>query len=280
MFADVRLDTLNIDLEHVRSLVTERTKAICIVHYAGVAADPFAFAKFCEESSIRLIEDNAHGLGATFANKRLGTFGAMSTLSFHETKNISCGEGGALVLNDPSLVEPAEILREKGTNRARFLRGQVDKYTWVANGSSWTMSDLLAAVLTAQLEHQSDIEQTRLAIWSRYFESLLDWATANEIRLPHIPEHARHPGHMFYLRMPSQMARDHFIEHMRSHGVVTVFHYQALNQSPAALRFDADPAACPNSSIAAQTIVRLPMYSTLTPNQQERVIEAALKFKI
>lgn len=279
VFADIRLDTLNIDPNHVRSLVTERTKAICIVHYAGVGADPFEFQKLSKETKIPLIEDNAHGLGATYGGKILGTFGAMSTLSFHETKNISCGEGGAIVLTDPQLRERAEILREKGTDRSRFLRGQVDKYTWIDNGSSWTMSDLLAAVLVGQLERLNQVERTRLQIWDRYFNALQDWAVSSGVSLPAIPESAHHSGHMFYLRMPSEHVRNRFITHMLSAGVVTVFHYQALNTSPEAIRIGSDPSECPNSRLASSTVVRLPIFSTLSLSQQSQVIEAVTTFR-
>lgn len=278
IFADIRLDTMNVDPQHVQHLVSEKTKAICIVHYAGVGADPFVFRDIADSLSIPLIEDNAHGLGASFRDQKLGTFGAMSTLSFHETKNISCGEGGAIILNDSTLVERAEILREKGTNRSRFLRGQVDKYTWVDNGSSWVMSDLLAAILLGQLERLDQVQETRLALWSRYFDALNNWSSENGIHLPHVPKGARHSGHMFYLRLPTLSDRDRFIEHMRNAGVMTVFHYQALNTSPEGIRAVGSPDNCPNSKVASDTVVRLPLFTGLTPADQDRVIAAVLTF--
>lgn len=278
IFADIRLDTMNIDPQHVEELVSERTKAICIVHYAGVGADPLIFRDMADSLSIPLIEDNAHGLGAAFSGETLGTFGAMSTLSFHETKNISCGEGGAIVLNDAALVERAEILREKGTNRSRFLRGQVDKYTWVDNGSSWVMSDLLAGVLLGQLERLEHVQEVRLALWDRYFGALGDWGLENGIHLPHVPDGARHSGHMFYLRLATLSDRDRFIEHMRNAGVMTVFHYQALNTSPEGIRAGGSPNDCSNSKVASDTVIRLPLFTGLTPADQDRVIQAATSF--
>lgn len=280
VFADIRLDTLNIDPLHVQELISERTKAICIVHYAGIGADPSRFREISNSSSIPLIEDNAHGLGASFAGQTLGTFGAISTLSFHETKNISCGEGGAIVLNDASLVERAEILREKGTDRSRFLRGQVDKYTWVDNGSSWVMSDLLAAMLLGQLERLQEVQRVRLEIWERYFDALRGWASENGVHLPHVPKDATHSGHMFYLRLPSLSDRDRFIEHMKTSGVMAVFHYQALSASPQGVRVGGDPMGCPNSKIASDTVVRLPLFNVLAPEDQDRVIQSVTEFKI
>lgn len=280
VFADIRLDTMNLDPDSVSDLISERTRAICLVHYAGVGADPTTFAEISHTSSITLIEDNAHGLSASFDEKTLGTFGSISTLSFHETKNISCGEGGAIILNDPALVARAEVLREKGTDRSRFLRGQVDKYTWIDNGSSWVMSDLLAAVLVAQLERMDIIQQGRLAIWDRYFECLSEWGGNNNVSLPYVPENARHSAHMFYLRLPTLQDRDRFIQHMRSEGVMTVFHYQALDTSPEGLRIGGGDAHCPNSKIASDTLVRLPLFNELTASDQNQVIDAALKFSV
>jgi dTDP-4-amino-4,6-dideoxygalactose transaminase len=190
VFVDVRDDTLNIDLDQTRAAITERTKAICIVHYAGVGAEPDNFSRLASERGIALIEDNAHGLGGSWQGKALGSFGMCSTMSFHETKNVTCGEGGAIALQSRELLERAEILREKGTNRSRFLRGQVDKYTWVDVGSSWVMSDLLAAVLCAQLEQFESIQNDRMRIWDTYERELADWAKKNGVRTPVIPTEA------------------------------------------------------------------------------------------
>lgn len=278
VFADIRPDTLNIDPASVETLITDRTKALCIVHYAGVGAEPDRFADIARRHGLTLIEDNAHGLGARYNGRALGTFGSMSTLSFHETKNVTCGEGGALVINDPRLVERAEILREKGTDRSRFMRGQVDKYTWVDVGSSWVMSDLLAGVLVGQLERLDVIQGKRLALWNRYQEELGDWAARNSISLPYVPSEAEHSAHMFYLRLPSRDARDRFIEHMRNHGVLVVFHYQSLHSSPQGRAQEGDRYDCPNSDVASDTIVRLPLFAGLTAESQSVVVDAALKY--
>lgn len=278
VFANSRADTLNIDPADVAGLITPRTKAICIVHYAGVGADPREFAELAERHGIALIEDNAHGLGGTFEGQLLGTFGAMSTLSFHETKNITCGEGGALVINDPALVERAEILREKGTNRARFLRGQVDKYTWVDIGSSWVMSDMLAAILAAQLEGFDEIQERRLALWNRYHQGLADWASEANVLLPCIPVEAAHTAHMFHLRLASLERRDAFIQHMQERGVQTVFHYQALHESPVGLSLD-QAHACQVASDASHTLVRLPLFYDLSALDQQIIIDAVTAFK-
>lgn len=279
VFADIRLDTMNIDPVDAERLITERTRAICIVHYAGVGADPDKFADLGRRYSIPIIEDNAHGLGSSYKGQTLGTFGALSTLSFHETKNLSCGEGGAIVINDSSLVERAEILREKGTDRSKFLRGQVDKYTWVDNGSSWVMSDLLAAFLVAQLEGMEAIQADRLSLWQRYDRELGSWAAQNQVVLPYIPPEAHHSGHMFYLRLANQVQRDHFIAHLKSLGVMAVFHYQALNTSPQGLLLGADPTACPNSKKASETLVRLPLFRDMSEQEQGRVIDAVVSFR-
>lgn len=278
VFADSRPDTLNIDPRDVERLITSRTKAICIVHYAGVGAEPEEFAKLADENNLTLIEDNAHGLGGDYAGKRLGTFGAMSTLSFHETKNVTCGEGGAIILNDPALVERAEILREKGTDRSRFLRGQVDKYTWVDVGSSWVISDLLAAVLLAQLERFEEIQDFRMRLWKRYQETLEPWAVEVEATLPSIPSEAHHTAHMFHLRFDTIERRDAFIRHLDDQGALAVFHYQALHESPMGRRLG-HRNECPRASKAADTLVRLPLFNDMSESEQGAVIEAALSFR-
>lgn len=278
IFADSRPDTLNIDPTEVERLITSRTKAICIVHYAGVGAEPQAFAELATRYGLTLIEDNAHGLGGDYDGKRLGTFGAMSTLSFHETKNVTCGEGGAIILNDPSLVERAEILREKGTDRSRFLRGQVDKYTWVDVGSSWVLSDMLAAVLLAQLERFDDIQSHRMLLWMRYQQALEPWAADVGVALPDVPPEAQHTAHMFHLRFDSVVHRDAFIRHLGERGALAVFHYQALHESPVGNSLGQEHD-CPVASHAADTLVRLPLFSDMTEAEQGAVIDAALSFR-
>jgi len=280
VFADIDERTLNIDPDSVESLITDRTRAICIVHYAGVGARPERFVELAAKKGLTLIEDNAHGLGASYSSQTLGTFGSMSTLSFHETKNITCGEGGALILNDPVLVERAEILREKGTNRSNFLRGQVDKYTWVDNGSSWVISDLLASLLTGQLERIQEVTDGRLTSWKKYYESLHDWAFESNIELPCVPVEAQHTGHMFHLRLHDKETRDRFIHHMKLQGVTSVFHYQSLHKSPVGVSLNENNRLCPNSDHASRSLVRLPMFTGLSEVQQARIISAALNFRL
>jgi dTDP-4-amino-4,6-dideoxygalactose transaminase len=279
VFADVDAQTLNIDPKSAEALINERTRAICIVHYAGVGAKPEQFADLADKYGLTLIEDNAHGLGASHNGRTLGTFGSMSTLSFHETKNITCGEGGALILNDPALIERAEILREKGTNRTNFMRGQVDKYTWVDNGSSWVISDLLASLLTGQLERVSQVNADRISIWDRYNQALHDWARNSESLLPYVPPESLHTGHMYFLRLRDQEVRDQFIEHLRRQDVTSVFHYQSLHSSPVGVTLKEDARQCVNSDRAAQTLARLPMFAGMSEQQQDHIIAAILSFE-
>lgn len=278
VFADIRPDTLNIDPDSVESLITSRTKAICLVHYAGIGADPDRFVELANRHGIRLIEDNAHGLAASYGGRTLGTFGDIATLSFHETKNVTCGEGGAIVLNDPVLERRAEILREKGTNRSLFIRGQVDKYTWVDNGSSWVLSDLLAGVLVGQLERFEAIQDSRMAAWQRYFDGLHAWSARNDVMLPVVPEEADHSAHMFFLRLPDGKTRDRFIDHMRKLDVLTVFHYQPLNVSPMGSSLGGAHGQCPVSEDVAERLVRLPLYTDMSNVELSTVIEAVRQF--
>jgi dTDP-4-amino-4,6-dideoxygalactose transaminase len=226
-----------------------------------------------------LIEDNAHGLGGRWDGRTLGTFGALSTLSFHETKNITCGEGGALVVNDPSLVERAEILREKGTDRARFFRGQVEKYTWVDVGSSWVMSDLLAAILVGQLRRFDTVQTRRRTIWSAYASGLAAWAQEYGVRLPEIPEAADHTAHLFHLRLADVDVRARFITHMAEAGIGTVFHYQPLHLSEVGRRYGGRKGQHPVTEAVGDTLVRLPLFDSLTDDAVERVVERATQFR-
>ncbi len=280
VFVDVRDDTLNIDFEKTTDAITDRTKAICIVHYAGVGAEPDAFARLAEDRGIALIEDNAHGLGGSWQGKALGSFGMCSTMSFHETKNVTCGEGGAIGVRSRELFERAEILREKGTNRSRFLRGQVDKYTWVDVGSSWVMSDLLAAVLCAQLEQFDSIQEDRMRIWDTYERELAMWAKMGGVRTPHIPVESQHTAHMYYLRLPSLAARTAFIDHLKSKGVLAVFHYQALHLSPMGMERGRVKSPLPVSEDAADTLVRLPLYRSMSERELDTVLQAVTTFTV
>jgi dTDP-4-amino-4,6-dideoxygalactose transaminase len=282
VFCDVRPDTLNLDESKLEALITPRTKAIVPVHYAGVGCEMDAIMEIADRHDVAVIEDNAHGLFGKFKGRWLGTFGQMATQSFHETKNITCGEGGALLINDIRFEERAEIIREKGTNRARFFRGQVDKYSWVDVGSSYVMSDVLAAFLYGQLEQWEIIQAKRRAIWERYDEALVEWSEARGIRRPIVPENCEQAYHMYYLLMPSLEARTNFIDHLASRGIKAVFHYLPLNQSEY-MRSMAKSgwriAECPVTEDVSDRLVRLPFYTSMTAEDQEKVIKAALEWK-
>lgn len=276
VFADVRPDTLNLDETRLESRITSRTRAIVPVHYAGVGCEMDPILEIASARGLCVVEDNAHGLFARYKGKYLGTFGRLGAQSFHETKNVMCGEGGALIVNDPELVERAEVLREKGTNRSRFFRGQVDKYTWVDLGSSYLPSDLLAAILYAQLEARHRIQSKRRKVWETYHDGLRDWAKRLAVRLPSIPSHCEHAYHMFYLLMPSGEMRDRLIAHLRSHGILAVFHYLPLHLSDMGKRFGGRSGDCPVTEDASRRLVRLPFYNDLSEKDQQRVIETIL----
>ncbi|MEY3806777.1 MAG: hypothetical protein RIR69_1589 [Actinomycetota bacterium] len=278
VFVDVRDDTLNISIEAVEAAITPRTKAICIVHYAGIAADPERFCELADRHGLVLIEDNAHGLFARYRGRNLGTFGAMSTMSFHETKNVTCGEGGALHLNDQQFLERAEILREKGTDRSKFFRGQIDKYTWVDVGSSWVASDLLAGVLLGQLERYREIQHRREVVWNRYDIALKEWSMSNNVRTPVVPADCEHSSHMYHLRFGDLDTRTRFIAHMRNHDVMTVFHYQPLHLSAIGVQLGGRVGQCPVAEEASDTLVRLPLFASITDSQIDQVLNAALAF--
>lgn len=274
VFADVRPDTLNLDERQLESLITPRTKAIVVVHYAGVACEMDAILEIARRHGVPVVEDNAHGLFGSYRGRPLGSFGVMATQSFHETKNIQCGEGGALLVNDRSLVRRAEILREKGTNRSAFFRGDVDKYTWVDVGSSWLPSDMLAAFLLAQLEAREAIQAKRHAVWNRYHAALAGWASDHGVRLPTVPAHCEHPAHMFYMVLPDLAVRTRLISHLRAQQVHAVFHYQALHMSPMGRSLGGRDGQCPVTEMASDCLVRLPLWNDLPTADQDRVIEA------
>jgi dTDP-4-amino-4,6-dideoxygalactose transaminase len=278
VFADIREDTLNLDERLLPQLVGERTRAIVPVHYAGVGCEMDDLLRIADAAGATVVEDNAHGLFGRYRGRLLGTFGRLATQSFHETKNITCGEGGALVINDPDLVDRAEIMREKGTNRARFLRGQVDKYTWTDLGSSFLPSDLLAAVLCGQLDEREGIQARRVAIWARYRDRLQAWSEENGVRLPIVPEHTEQPSHLFYLLLPSGAARDRLIAHLRERRILAVFHYVPLHLSPMGARYGGREGDCPVTERVSACLVRLPFYNQLSTDDQDRVIEAVTEF--
>jgi dTDP-4-amino-4,6-dideoxygalactose transaminase len=279
VFADIRLDTLNLDERQLESLITPRTKAIVVVHYAGVACEMDTILEIANRASVVVIEDNAHGLLGRYKGRYLGTIGAMATQSFHETKNIACGEGGALLLNDERWFERAEILREKGTDRSRFFRGQVDKYGWVDVGSSYLPSELLAAFLLGQLEAHESIQARRKSICDAYGRELSDWAKRNGVRLPHVPAHCEQPYHMFYMLLPNLERRQAFIAHMKSRGMIAPFHYLPLNTSPMGIQCGGKAGQCPATEKISDELVRLPLFNTMTENETAMVIEAVKQFK-
>lgn len=278
VFADIRPDTLNLDESLLKAKVTPQTKAIVPVHYAGIGCEMDVIMDVAHHHNLAVVEDNAHGLFGKYKGKYLGTFGVMAAQSFHETKNISCGEGGALLINDPALIERAEIIREKGTNRSRFFRGQVDKYTWVDIGSSYLPSDILAAFLYAQLENRERIQAQRKNIWTLYYEGLKEWATTHEVQLPHVPTHCDQAYHMFYMLLPTLELRQGLIAHLSQRGILSVFHYLPLHLSEMGLHFGGRPGDCPVTERVSDQLVRLPFYNSLTSEDQQRVIEAILDY--
>lgn len=280
VFADIRPDTLNIDETKVEALITPKTKAMVIVHYAGVGCEMDALTELADRYGIAIIEDNAHGLFGKYKGQMLGTFGKMAAQSFHETKNISCGEGGALLVNDPDLIGRAEIIREKGTDRSRFFRGEVDKYTWVDVGSSYLPSEILAAYLYAQLSTWQDIQAMRREVWQRYRDGLDAWAENHKTALPSVPVHCEQSFHMFYLVLPSLKARQALIEHLRSNNVYAVFHYQPLHLSKMGAHYNGKPGDCPVTEDISDRLLRLPFYNGMTEEEQETVISAVTGFKI
>ncbi|PYX40366.1 MAG: dTDP-4-amino-4,6-dideoxygalactose transaminase, partial [Acidobacteria bacterium] len=278
VFSDIRPDTLNLDESRLEALITPRTKAIVPVHYAGVPCEMDVIGSLAKQHGAAVVEDNAHALFARYKGKMTGTFGSLATQSFHETKNVTCGEGGALVVNDPQLVERALIIREKGTNRSQFFRGQVDKYTWVDLGSSYLPSDLLAAFLLAQLEGREQIQCKRQHIWQMYREQLEHWAAEESVRLPWVPADCEQAFHMFYLILPSENDRDRLIAHLREEGILSVFHYVPLHQSDMGRKWAAREARCPVTDDMSARLLRLPFYNDLTEAEQGRVIDAVKSF--
>lgn len=279
VFCDIRPDTLNLDETKLPALITPRTRAIVPVHYAGVGCEMDAILALAKQHGIAVIEDNAHGLFGKYKGRWLGTLGHFSTLSFHETKNITCGEGGALVINDSSHIARAEIIREKGTDRARFFRGEVDKYGWVDVGSSYVMSDVLAAFLFGQLEQWQVIQEKRRRIAQRYRTELADWTAANHIRQPVIPEHCESAWHMHYLILPSLENRQALIAHLKAAGILAVFHYLPLHLSEYGRRFGGQVGDCPVTERISGQLLRLPFFNDLSERDQTDVIGALRNFR-
>jgi len=278
VFLDIRPDTLNLDESRLEAALTPRTKAIVPVHYAGVGSEMDAIMEIAGNHNIPVVEDNAHGLFGRYKGKFLGTFGSMATQSFHETKNFTSGEGGALLINNPAFVERAEIIREKGTNRSRFFRGQVDKYTWMDIGSSYLPSEILAAFLFAQLEQREKIQSHRKQVWEMYYTGLKDWASAHDVQLPHVPEHCEQPHHMFYLLMPDLDLRQKLIAFLHERGIISVFHYLPLHLSEMGGKFGGRQGDCPVTERVSDQLVRLPFHNALTGSDVELVVENIQEF--
>lgn len=272
VFCDIRKDTLNIDENLIEELISEKTKAIVVVHYAGVGCEMDKIVEISRKYNIPIVEDNAHGLFGKYKGKYLGTFGVLATQSFHETKNFTCGEGGALIINDEKYIQRAEIIREKGTNRSRFFRGEVDKYTWVDIGSSYVISDILCAYLYAQLEEWEKVQSKRKEVWHYYYENLRDWAREKEIGLPFIPQYCEQSYHMFYLVLPSLELRQKLIDFLKSKEILSVFHYLPLNLSDMGQRIKGNRNGCPITENLSDKILRLPFYYSLENNDLNEVI--------
>jgi len=279
VFADIRPDTLNLDESQLADLITERTRAIVLVHYAGVACEMDLIMALAKERGIAVVEDNAHALFARYKGRYLGAFGELATQSFHETKNFTCGEGGALLINDPKLIERAEIIREKGTNRSRFFRGQIDKYTWVDLGSSYLPSDMLAAYLWAQFEQAPAIQRRRREIWDCYQTHLSQWAGLRDVKLPTVPDHVEQSYHMYYLLLPSLASRTALISHLKSKSILGVFHYLPLHLSDMGKRFGGQAGDCPVTEAVSDRLLRLPFFHALTQAEQDEVLAALLSFE-
>jgi dTDP-4-amino-4,6-dideoxygalactose transaminase len=279
VFLDIRPDTLNLDESRLEAAFTPRTKAVVVVHYAGVGCEMDAIREIAGNRNIPVVEDNAHGLFGRYKGKFLGTFGTMATQSFHETKNFTSGEGGALLINDPGLVERAEIIREKGTNRSRFFRGQVDKYTWMDIGSSYLPSEILAAFLFAQLEQREKIQSHRKQVWETYYAGLKDWASAHGVQLPYVPEHCEQPHHMFYMLMPDLDLRQRLIAFLHERGIISVFHYLPLHLSEMGRKFGGRQGDCPVTERVSDQLIRLPFHNALTGSDVELVVENIREFE-
>lgn len=277
VFVDIRSNTLNLDERLIETKITNKTKAIVPVHYAGVGCEMDEICRIARRHDLSVVEDNAHGLFGTYNDRPLGSFGAFSTLSFHETKNMTCGEGGALLINDAAFVDRAEILREKGTNRSQFFRGRTDKYSWMEVGSSFLPSEILAAFLFAQLSEQGKIQERRRIVWERYERELTTWAKSNGVRLPTVPAHCKHPYHLFYMIFPSLEERQAFIRRMEKNGVMTPFHYVPLHASPVGKKLGYLYGDFPITETTSERLVRLPLYASLSEADQAHVITTITK---
>ena len=273
VFVDIRPDTMNIDESLIEAAITKRTKAIAPVHYAGVSCEMDVIMDIARRHGLKVVEDAAQGILSTYKGKPLGTIGDYGCYSFHETKNLSMGEGGAILLNDESSIEQAEIIREKGTNRSKFFRGEIDKYTWVAAGSSYLPSELNAAYLYAQLQKAEDINNDRMQSWNLYYEMLKPLKDRGAIELPTVPQHCKHNAHMFYLKTDNLNVRTRLLEYLKANGIGAVFHYVPLHSSPAGIKYGRFVGEDKYTTRESERLVRLPMYYGLSKEQVEFVCE-------
>lgn len=278
VFVDIRHDSLNIDESIIEAAISSKTKAIIVVHYAGVACEMDFFINICKKHNLFLLEDAAQGLMSKYKGKNLGTIGDLAAISFHETKNIISGEGGALLINNPKFKDKAEIIREKGTNRSLFFRGQVDKYTWVEIGSSYLPGEIIAAFLFAQLEKAKEITDRRIELWNRYKSGLLELESRKLIRLPFIPLDCIHNAHMFYIIVDSLEIRQRLIEHLKSLDILAVFHYVPLHSSPAGLKYGKTSGTFEITNMVSDTLLRLPLYYDMKYEDQNLVIATIENF--
>ena len=278
VFVDIRPDTMNIDEKKIEAAITEKTKVICVVHYAGVACEMDTILGIAKRYKIKIVEDAAQAIMSTYKGRALGTLGDFGCFSFHETKNYSMGEGGAIVINDESYIEKAEILREKGTNRSKFYRGEIDKYTWVDYGDSYLPSELNAAYLWAQLNLADEINNNRLETWNKYYEELEALKEIGVLKLPYVPEGCIHNGHMFYIKCRNINVRQAYIKYMLENDIKCVFHYVPLHSSPAGRKFGRFSGEDEYTTIESDKLVRLPLYYNIDPVDLDKVIEKSHAF--
>lgn len=279
VFADID-ERGNLDPDSVQAAITRHTRALVVIHYGGVAAEMDRLLGLADAYGLAIVEDNAHGLGGSWRGRPLGTLGTVGALSFHDTKNVHCGEGGAVLLTDDILMARAEIIREKGTDRARFLRGAIDKYSWQDIGSSYLPSELNAAVLDAQLAEFDAIQAGRFRVWNTYAAALPGWAARNDVRPMRVPADRAHTAHLYYLRMPTEQRRDALIDHLRAQGITAPFHYVPLDSSPAGLKLGRTPHPCERTAEFSSTLIRLPLWPGLSEEQVTRVIDTVTAFRV
>jgi len=278
VFVDIRIDTLNIDDKKIEEAITPRTKAISVVHYAGVSCEMDTISKIAKKYNLFIIEDSAQAIGSSYKGQYCGTFGELGAFSFHETKNVVCGEGGALIVNDKSFIDRAEIIREKGTNRKNFFSGKVDKYTWVDIGSSFLLSDMSAAYLYAQVQNIDIINNTRLSIWNQYYSKFEKYQKMEKVSLPFIPKDCVHNAHIFYMRFKNNNIRNNYIAHMKSKDILTPFHYIPLHNAPAGEKYGRVNGELKNTIQAAKTLVRLPLYYNMSQQDVIKVMNETIVF--